>query len=128
MLQGSTVESQTTDQAIVVTHATDNARFLFCLLLWWPGFMFGHHKATVRQMIRIDESGATHIDTIKDGGASNVPASRRNMIFAALVAIVVFVIFIGVCASALEDAGDFNCRSTLRCDDEGNCTYVTECD
>ena len=90
--------------------------------------MFGHHKTATRQVIRIDESGAVQIDVIRDGSGLGIPANRRTAMIAALAGIALFVIFVGVCSAALDDATDINCRSTFRCDDEGNCTYVTECD
>lgn len=55
-------------------------------------------------------------------------SNRRNQWIGIIAAVIVAAIIIGVCASAVEDATDFSCRSTLRCDDEGNCTYVTDCD
>ncbi len=125
--EGARVELQTADQAIVVNRSSDSFRVMLCLLFWWPGFFFGHHQTDTRQIIRIDDNGATLIDEV--GEPAQKPGGNRVMIaIAAFIGVLVLAISIGVCTAGIEDATNVNCRSSLRCDDDGNCSYVLNCD
>lgn len=61
---GARVESQSNEQAVVVRRNVSPARFTLCLLLWWPGFFFGHHRSESRQIIRIDGLGNALIQDV----------------------------------------------------------------
>lgn len=68
------------------------------------------------------------IISLPEGGLA---MSKSQLFWGAAVLVALFIL-VGTCASgidqAIEDAGDFSCRTSVQCDDEGNCTSVTECD
>ena len=64
VMAGARVESQSQDQAVLVQRNVSPARFILCLLIWWPGFFFGHHRSERRQVIRIDDLGNTLIQDV----------------------------------------------------------------
>ena len=61
---GARVETQSIEQAIVVHRNVSPGRFILCLLVWWPGFFFGHHRSESRTIIRIDDLGNTLIQDV----------------------------------------------------------------
>ncbi|MDE2967279.1 MAG: hypothetical protein OXS30_07335 [Chloroflexota bacterium] len=61
---GARVESQSPEQAILVRRNVSPARFTLCLLVWWPGFFFGHHRSESRQIVRIDDLGNALIQDV----------------------------------------------------------------
>ena len=61
---GARVESQSHEQAILVRRNVSPARFTLCLLIWWPGFFFGHHRSESRQIVRIDDLGNALIQDV----------------------------------------------------------------
>lgn len=64
VMQGGRVESQSPEQAVIARRVVSPGRFTLCLLLWWPGFFFGHHRSDRRQIIRIDDLGNTLVQDV----------------------------------------------------------------
>lgn len=57
--QGGRAESMTEEQAVIAYDRVSAGRLIVCLLIWWPGFFFGHHRSLKRQIVRIDDYGNT---------------------------------------------------------------------
>ncbi len=53
--RGGRVESQSGDQAVIVYRRVSPGRLILCLLFWWPGFFFGHHRGERRELLTVDE-------------------------------------------------------------------------
>ena len=62
--RGGRVESQNEDQAIIVYPRVHPGKLTLCCLIWWPGFLFGHHRSTRRELVQIDSDGNTLIQKV----------------------------------------------------------------
>ena len=61
---GWRVESQTAYNAILVNNRASIVKFGLCLLIWWPGFFFGHHRSERRRELAVDEFGHTLVSDL----------------------------------------------------------------